>query len=422
MASKGGATWGKGLVAILLITRTRPGPRLVFHYPEEPDYVPKPAATADSDSESDDDEEQPSGVVVPSVVPDDARRNLDSAPKRQGRRVLGRSVESLEKVLSPGRWSHERKFEINLDGLTFLGHPIYAQDNGEWSAGNSELPSKSASKDVADMTDMDLDSLDVTSPKPPGRVHDFSHVADSFESQNDAPFGTSMQTASSTGSDPTTDGKMAMFHVVFVLRGSGAQAQAEVRAIYQDVAKKLSRALHHCQNVSSYVTDQKAHVQRTRSKMSSAQPFDLWMELVKSSELAWALKETFESLVQGEIAGVRLNGMELSLSLSDMKSNDKHDAKLGPLSAILLLDSKENLLRELSHPDASPLAAFIREHTPTKNLQKHAIYVGMPVENVIYLASHLIKWRKAKLISPLHQRSKCSNWRAELKDRHCCNW
>lgn len=397
-----------GLVAILLITRTRPGPRLVFHCPQEPDYAPQRRGCTvgsdtdtDTDTDSDEDEhedgEQPSGVFVPVVVPDEARQNLDGGAARKGQTLFGRSVESLEKVLSPGRWSDGKKFEINLDGLVFVGHPVYAHENGDWS---SEI-ARSASKDGTDMVGLDLDSIaTTTSPKLSGKRRET--LADSFGSTADPGFGTSMQTASSTGSDPNADGSMAMFHVVFVLRGSSPQSQAQVRAAYHEVVERLNRALHYCQKVSNYVTEQKLSVLGMKARQADAKS---WLELVKSSELARALNETFDRIVQGEAAVVQLDGIELSLCMRDTKNQETRATRLDPLSAILLLDSKEDLLRELSHPDASPLATFIREYTPTKNLQKNAAYIGMPIDDILYLASHLITWRKAKVISPLHQRN-----------------
>ncbi|KAF2211557.1 hypothetical protein CERZMDRAFT_98439 [Cercospora zeae-maydis SCOH1-5] len=406
---------GDGLVAILLITRTRPGPRLVFHYPEKPDYKARrkcPGIAADdSDSEDDEVDDKPerdgSGGESPLIVPDEARRNLDGAQKPPGPRVLGCSVGSLEKVLSPGRWCDGKKFEIKLSGLSFVGHPTYAPEDGAWAPTDSDPSSTTGSKDATDLANLNLDRRETTPPRPPGSEIDFAHVPDSFESQHHTALGTSMRTVSSTGSDPTTDGSMSMFHVVFVLRGEGPEAQEEAQAIYHGAAKKLSRALHYCQKQANYVQAESRRIlaTRTKAKQSQASVTDLWTRIVETSELAWTLQEVFDRISRGEIAGIRLNGMEMSLHVNDPGSGGKESAKLGPLSAILLLDSKENLLVDLSHPDASPLAAFIREHTPTKNLQKHAAYVGVPVEDVLYMASHLLKWRKARIISPLHQRN-----------------
>jgi hypothetical protein len=418
MASTTRKQQGANLVAILLITRSRPGPKLVFHYPEEPDYDTltwrHDTDSEDSDSESEDHDENvhrpKASDIMASIIPDDARRDLNGELRTDDETVLGRSVDSLEKVLSPGRWSDQKKFEINIGGLTFLGHPVYAREDGDWSAEKTEPPrigTKTTTKDSSDFTALHLDGANTASPAVFSETQrSFTHAPDSLESQPDVPLGTSMQTTSSTGSDPVTE-PIAMFHVVFVLRGKGLAAQKEINSIYNDVVKKLSKALHYCQKQADYVATQSKRLlsRRTKAKQSNLDSATLWRQMVETSELAWALRELYERISVGQVAAIRLNGMEMALHTNDQVVEEEISVKLGPLSAILLLESKENLLRELSHPDASPLATFIRDHTPTKNLQKHAAYVGMSVTDILHLATHLVKWRKARIITPLHQRN-----------------
>ncbi|KAF7186803.1 Nitrogen permease regulator 3 [Pseudocercospora fuligena] len=428
---------GSGLVAVLLITRSRPGPKLVFHYPERPYLPPKrrrrddPDSDDSSDSEDDEDEKASEAtakdnnpVTAPMkgnryVLPDEANPDLkDGNLIDEVSKVLGHSVESLEKVLSPGRWSDRKKFEINLDGLTFIGHPIYAAEDGLWGPkqpGNSTLkaPKKSGSKDSQDALDLDIDSLDLTSPKPPStnhrRDHDFTHVPDSLDSQKDLPFGTSVETTSSANSGSQIE-QINMFQVVFVMRGAGPTAQKEAKSIYSDVAKRLNEALEYCQRQADYVARESRRLLTMRSKQREDLSIDganLWQRMVEGNELAWALKEVYEKISTGVVAGIRLNGMDMSLYLESLAQDpSSKKVELGPLSALLLLEPKEILLRELAHPDASPLATFIRECTPAKNLTKKALHLNISLDEVLYMSSHLVKWRKARVLSqPLNARN-----------------
>ena len=131
----------------------------------------------------------------------------------------------------------------------------------------------------------------------------------------------------------------------------------------------------------------------------------LCSQMLENSELAWALKEVYEKISNGRVAGIRLSGMDMSLQISSKANDSEREHELGQHSGLLLLEDKDSLLRDLSHPDASPLAYFIREHTPTKSLQKQAIKLGIPVNDILYLAHHLIKWRKARAIPTLHPRN-----------------
>ncbi|KAF2171445.1 hypothetical protein M409DRAFT_18562 [Zasmidium cellare ATCC 36951] len=406
------------LTAVLLITRTRPGPKLVYHYPEIPDIKLQTHHDQDSD-DSETETDEPA---------DKHGRNSRNGPAVSGNTVsngkltsgsetvLGHSVETLEKLLSPGRWCDQKKFEICVNGLTFLGHPVYALADGEWT----ERPAENAETAAAKLKKpglkdhqkygeyhmyLDPGSLATTPLAGTGAIkseHDFTHIPESLDSQKG--LATSMESGS-TGSAPASE-QMAMFHVVFAMRPQGADGQREVPAMHDEVAKTLSRALHYCQKQSNYVSNESRRLLALRAKARQSQDSmqGLWKQMIETSELAWALEEVYECISNGEVAGIRLNGMEMSLHITrPEKQENILDPE--PLSALLLLESKETLLNQLSHPDASPLAHFIREMTPTKNLQKHATNLGMPINDILYLARHLIKWRKARVIMPLHQRN-----------------
>ena len=138
-----GAKGANGLIAVLLITRSRPGPKLVFHYPPAPQDDPQNSAREngtksdgndyDSDCSTDSDSstrrrQQPQSDSDPSIC-HETTEELDPLGK-----VLGHEVGSLERLLSPGRWSEKKKFAICLDGVTFVGLPVFAKEDGTWAA------------------------------------------------------------------------------------------------------------------------------------------------------------------------------------------------------------------------------------------------------------------------------------------------
>jgi len=210
--------------------------------------------------------------------------------------------------------------------------------------------------------------------------------------------------STSTTSNVMLGEQMAMFNVVFVL---STTSQDEIKAMYQHVVKKLSKALQYCQKQSGYVAVQSRRLLalKAKAKQDRTDSDTGFSSMYESSELAWALKELYEKLSAGDVAGFRLNGMETSLQIPLPGMSNDREEELNPHSGLLLLDEKDILLYELSHPDASPLAYFIREHLPTKSFQKSAARLNIPVHDAIYLARHLIKWRKARVIAPLHARN-----------------
>ncbi|EME87188.1 uncharacterized protein MYCFIDRAFT_84218 [Pseudocercospora fijiensis CIRAD86] len=393
MAHAKHAPSGSGLVAVLLITRSRPGPKLVFHCPERPHLPPKRRRRDDPDSddssESEDDEDEKASEVTAKG------NNPIAAPMKGNRYVL------------PDEANPDLKDDNIIDA-----------EDGLWGpsrSGHSALkaPEKSGSKDNQDALDLDIDGLNLTSPKPPstnhGRDRDFTHFPDSLDAQNDLPFGTSVETTSSADSGSQIE-QINMFQVVFVTRGAGPPAQKEAKSIYSDVAKRLNEALEYCQRQADYVARESRMLLTMRSKQKDDHYIDganLWQRMVEGSELAWALKEVFEKISTGNVAGIRLNGMNMSLHLESLaKDPCFKKAELGPLSALLLLEPKEILLRELAHPDASLLATFIRECTPAKNLTKKALHLNISLQEVLHMSSHLVKWRKAQVLSqPLNARN-----------------
>jgi len=184
------------LVAILLVIKTRAGPRLVFHYPHcssagavttgfDPAWYGTPTPNAinsdnsGSDWSSDDgdttgDEDGTNGSragsrhdTAGSVKSSKARRTpagirdevgeefMESARERDGKarglvrdadderhvkgdeepeweEVLGFDADGLSKMLTPGRAFNKRRFELGIDHLVFLGVPRFVREDGLW--------------------------------------------------------------------------------------------------------------------------------------------------------------------------------------------------------------------------------------------------------------------------------------------------
>ncbi|KAK0323626.1 Nitrogen permease regulator 3 [Friedmanniomyces endolithicus] len=415
------------LIAVLLITRSRSGPTLVFHYPSVPQAtLPRTLANdaeddaSDLDSDAgagDDDPDRMLSTHRPSAAPPDLDSNRGLKPDIDASRdassspddLLGYSVDSLERLLSPGAWAAKKKFEICLDGTTFLGHPMYAREDEAWGSKSAtsrrrSIPAPSPCRDGDGQATAETTNITITAPGSPAKAfQDYTHMPDSLDSRHTISLGTSMESTSTASGLPAE--QMAMFQVVFALRGD---QQTYAAAIHEHVAKKLSKALHHCQMQHDYVSleSRKILALKSKAKQNHTTPDNLLMQLVEHSELAWALKEIYEKIAANDVAGIRLNGTQLSLHIPpNQPPTAPSKPPLTLHSALLLLEDKETLLTSLSHTEASPLAHFIRSHTPTKPLAKLATNLNIPANEILYLSQHLIKWRKARAILPLHPRN-----------------
>lgn len=237
-------------------------------------------------------------------------------------------------------------------------------------------------------------------------VGSYKHMPDSFDSHgNLASLGTSMNSSSTTSGAVAE--QMTMFHVVFAL-SARTSSTLQTAELYEHVAKKLSKALKYCQKRSNYVSTEsrKLLAMKQRGRAEKTPASTLWPQFSSHSELAWALQEVYTRVSAGDIAGLRLDGMEMALQIPLQQPPNDPEVQITPLSTILLLDSRENLVRTLDeHRDASLLSYFIRESTPTKSLAKQAAKLTIPEKTILFLAQHLVKWRKARVITPLHPRN-----------------
>ena len=412
-----------GLIAVLLITRPKSGPKLVFHYPCDPTTGrPRPGPVENQDSDDDDSEDENNYDQVNRSQRDDARNNDHASPLSfgnvepgAGSKVLGYAVDTLEKLLSPGRWSDRKKFEICLDGTTFVGHPVYANEDGIWSttasAAGQKKPLQPTGHATVDDAEQDFSDIIIHAPDNPTTskaLPVFAHVPESLDSYTGPSLATSFASASTTSAVPIE--QLAMFHVVLALSDN---TQDNPRMIYEHVAKKLSKALHYCQKRKNYLSieSRKLVALKTKAERGGSSAESIVRAMVESSELAWSLKEVYEKIAAGGTADIRLSGTPMSLHIPPQPSDLESQPQTGPLthlsehSGLLLLEDKPLLLRELSHPEASPLANFIRDHTPTKSLQKLSVRLNIPSPEIMGMSKHLIKWRKARPMAPLHSRN-----------------
>ncbi|MCJ1296455.1 Nitrogen permease regulator 3 [Xylographa carneopallida] len=57
-----------------------------------------------------------------------------------------------------------------------------------------------------------------------------------------------------------------------------------------------------------------------------------------------------------------------------------------------------------SSPLTAPLTHYLRASTPTRSFSQIALLTSIPLPEILLLASHLIYWRRARAIPPLHAR------------------
>ena len=442
------------LIAILLIIQARAGDtaQIIYHYPPDPfkhdESKLQSLEAAEAESSSDSDSDSSSDDAFEVISPQDKGKGTGSNTRKVTRDpensriakvsrsdragdddcwkppwdpLLGLGDENLVSLLAPGRTWHKRKFEMGINDLIFVGRPVYAREDGTWARQHRRKATKTVVSD-SDLSPRQSSDTDTTiDPKP-------------------------STPSSSRSKDSKSKRALTMFHLVFVLNPPPLEQTQRVKDIYEFVAKKLSKVLKLEQARNNYVWEQAELMQQLKaSQLTSNETVDsYYTHVIRHSSLANAVSTTFRSILQSRVAAIRLSpkasismqippvtstpylpspteppikpglwlttANETSPTSSDLDtataSSTLHLAKNFTL---LLLEPPARILKELQSQEASAplvlaMTSFLDKLRSTKSFYKISTVAKISLADIQLLAQHLIYWRRAVAIPPLHHR------------------
>ena len=280
------------LIAVLLVVDTRAGPRLVFHYPRNPrDDLPPTYSTSktpeDTDSDdsdigdlSSDDENSFGSLHFGRAAKSKRSRNFatedendspdeSTKPTAKGpawETLFGFPTSALESILSPGRHFDRKKFELGLEPLVYVSYPVYVREDGHWRKKSQKKKRKYKGKDKPEGQAIDQKQEVETSggSETEGFADDsVKHAKGEAPSLEDGVEALGLKHASDDDEDNSKSAKdavadedsksMSMFNVVFVLKPPQLEYILRVSEMYENVAKRFSKALRYEQAHSNWV-------------------------------------------------------------------------------------------------------------------------------------------------------------------------
>jgi hypothetical protein len=456
-----------GLIAVALIIRSRDGPRFVFHHPSRPSTETsqeerlygteldesEPEDDLEQELDSDDSDLEDGGYSLPQL----GRLDKDK-PKLKQSHVVELEAEGdnhydkpngehvvpwehlfefdttdLESILTPSRAYHKKKFELSLDPLVFVSYPMHIREDGLWK----KKKPKKAKKAKKEGSEAGTGSAEAKS------------IADEMKdvSLNEKPDNTS--------EDGDDHGGMTMFNVVFILNVPKEEPDEKVKDIYEYVIKKFNKALNHAQASSNYVWKESEMILLMKEKAkeeskshnsvviivahsNTGRPMSwLWNEILLKSTLAAAIRDVYLAISSNKIATVcfaTTPPLDLSLQipiphflmslpgstekampglllttanpLVDDEGNED-PTHLNKHFALLLLDDEAKIVAEIQTDNtdlSAPLIECIRLCKPTLSFLQIAQTNAVDINSLLVLAQHLIYWRRAIAIPPLHAR------------------
>ncbi|KAJ5086421.1 hypothetical protein NUU61_007728 [Penicillium alfredii] len=361
--------------------------------------------------------------------------------------LLGLPGSVWEKLLSPSRSWHKRRFEVGINDLALIGWPVFVREDGTWRKQRRRKKKKSRPEwDGGELGHNEHaeqgfgDDEMVLSPDL--AASGISTVESPVESKRAA------STSGKAGkpvddTDPEDNDHMTMFNVVFVVDPPLLEYSMRVKEIYDNIIKKFSKALKWEQARTDYVWKESQHILqvRRRARETKTSVHKLYSDLISQSSLARAMYTVYSSISASKIASVSLSpDVSISLQIPPLTStpylagpmdqsypglwlttadsatpvddpgadeNSTPHQVLAKHFALLLLDSEAAIIKDVEASGgalAPALTHYIRCSKPTKSFAQISAVSGISLATIQMLASHLVYWRRARAIPPIHQR------------------
>ncbi|KAH6861214.1 nitrogen permease regulator of amino acid transport activity 3-domain-containing protein [Alternaria rosae] len=359
--------------------------------------------------------------------------------------VLGFKMDALEKMLSPSKEYNKRRFELGVESIVFLGAPMFVRDDGLWKKAKRKKKKRS---DQQKLEDGDLvrnltsasDDDDANSPEPPTkpapeklRMPEGYEPGYGHDSVSSGPSEAGSDARSNSTSLDINNPDMTMFNVVFVLNPPALEYQQRVKEMYENVTRKYAKALKYEEARFQYVWKESKRIIdiKQRAKETNESLTATWRKIVSTSPLAKSIAIMFDAISHDKIAHIHFDATfntsfqipqadstpylptaiepqmpGLWLTTSNVILEDD-DAPMTQHAALLLLEDAEVLIKDLGGDtggNAAAIAFYIRNIIPTKSLLKISKKHNISAHDMEYIASHLVYWRRARLVAPLSPR------------------
>ncbi|KAL8931534.1 MAG: hypothetical protein Q9216_007169, partial [Gyalolechia sp. 2 TL-2023] len=366
---------------------------------------------------------------------------------------FGLGAFGLSRLLCPPSTSHKQKFEMSIDDKVFVGQPICAREGEHWRKKKEKTKKAKPRNSSADVDPKVDGQAKGGAAGQQTSAQETEESADTSEHDDRAKRDTQSQEGRSSKKDvlePSSQEKQSkpvkkellnMFHVVFVLNPPPLEYQLRVKEVYDHVIKKFSKALRWEQARSNLVLREATALLKEAPLMRRAlvddQPLaSLYHRCLSRSPLAKAISVLYNNISNSRIAQINLSpssslsfqipvptsisalpgplspqmpGLWLTTATSLPADDDLNmtSSQLASQFTLLLLSDLSAILSEINDtasPLSAPLTHFLQISKPTKSFLQISQSSGIPLPDIQFLASHLIYWRKARAIPPLHQR------------------
>ncbi|KAI6147032.1 nitrogen permease regulator of amino acid transport activity 3-domain-containing protein [Pisolithus thermaeus] len=346
---------------------------------------------------------------------------LAEDPTDEYHRIFDYSTQFLAGMLCPKTSLCHQKFDLVIDNLLFIGHPVCIEDGGHWQFKRDKSSSGSRGRSSVN-----------------------------HESMDDIKSDTSIRAYSPTGKNENS--WLHMFHFVLVLDLPDPSSSASGNiskyfdTIYKQIAFTITAVLFQEQVLSNFVELECDVLGSLEAEyIAKGEPFSAFMsQALQISSVASAMKALFDAIKSSTMAYITLNDIPLELQLPPFLDHllhgeeeheldfvdhqeDEDEARvwgcdlslgwrlpsLAPWKSLLLLEGDQELdpyinlrgphVRPDEREHAEGLIRFLETASVTLSLSDMANLLEWDLETQIYpTVRWLVHHRRAKVVDTIH--------------------
>lgn len=345
---------GSSLLSLILVGRSALGSTVISSYPSNPVAVPRSSkpvyakppsqsptpsqsgsASSDSDSEQSDAEEEDYSTAIPttpttelhlstfpssSSLPSFSSLPLDSATRHSSGKFdtyLGLSHPVLAQLLSPSRPLCDQPFELVVDHLAFVGHPVHLSDDPSRRSRKRDGTLHSTTKQSTSSDEDEEDEEDYrgrqarrvstpTSTPPP------SSLPSSFPSSSNSNSYSTTSSALSAAASPL----ISLNFVCVIDTPPDSHLSSHLEAYYKDVVVPFTANLKALELTSGWVGKEAAKIRKAhedhRHRRGGAHD-----ELDDGSQLGSAIRSLYHAIKSASLCTLTLGPLSLQILLRD---------------------------------------------------------------------------------------------------------
>lgn len=181
--------------------------------------------------------------------------------------LLGLPSDVWEKLLSPSRTWHKRRFEVGINDLAFVGWPVFIREDGTWRKQKRRKKRKPRAEwegaelgHEEHLTDTPGEDSEAAAGQGP------TDVSEKLGASAEGKPGVDAGGDQSDDSPEADKDSMTMFNVVFVMDPPILEYSLRIRENYDNVIKKFAKALKWEQARADYVWQEAQKILHIKEK------------------------------------------------------------------------------------------------------------------------------------------------------------